>query len=39
VSRLLAVALIPVFVVRVLFWELVGCGVLIVVGHFVIKEW
>ena len=37
--RLIALALVPVFIVRVFFWELVGCGILFTVGHFVIKNW
>jgi len=37
--RIFALFLVPLFAVRVFFWELVGCGVLLVVGHFVIKNW
>ena len=37
--KLLALLLVPLFVVRVFFWELVGCGVLYAVGHFVVKYW
>ncbi len=37
--KLLALALIPVVIVRAFFWELVGSGILFTVGHFVVKNW
>jgi hypothetical protein len=35
----LAFAVVAYAIVKAFFWWMVGCGVLFVIAHFVIKEW